>query len=236
MSPPPLPVTLDALPADEHPAPVEAVLEALPARDETPVRREKNPVVLALWALGRGLEWLFGAAVLMVGLAALAALPVLQFLSLGYLLEAGGRVARSGRLRDGFIGVRIAARLGGIVMACWLFLLPVRMLSDMAHSAQIIDPGGKWDNGLRVGLYIAMVLVFLHISLACARGGKLRYFRWPFNFVWFIGRLFRGGYYASARDAVWNFTLSLRLPHYFWLGLRGFAAAFAWLFLPVSLL
>src|SRR5262245_23406215 len=57
-------------------------------------------------AIGSVLEWLFGAAVLMVGLAVLAALPVLQFLSLGYLLEAGARVARSGRLRDGFIGVR----------------------------------------------------------------------------------------------------------------------------------
>ena len=47
---------------------------------------------------------------------------------------------------------------------------------------------------------------------------------------------FRGGYYTQARDAVWDFTLSLRLPHYFWLGFRGFAAAFAWLVVPVSLL
>jgi hypothetical protein len=42
--------------------------------------------------------------------------------------------------------------------------------------------------------------------------------------------------YAEARDAVWDFVVGLRLPHYFWLGLRGFAGALAWLFLPVMLL
>ena len=30
--------------------------------------------------------------------------------------------------------------------------------------------------------------------------------------------------------------MSLRLPYYFWLGCRGFAAAFAWLVVPVTLL
>jgi hypothetical protein len=247
IEPPPLPPMPPPLPArheliDDHAAVFVGFPPPLPDQREEqphvtppplPQRRRSRSEIELLFA---GIEWLFGLACLLGGLAVLAALPVLQFLSLGYLLEAGGRVARSGRLRDGFIGVRIAARLGGIVMATWLFLLPVRILSDMAHSAQIIDPGGKWDNGLRIGLYIAMVLVFVHIALACARGGKLRYFLWPFNFVWFIGRLFRGGYYASARDAVWNFTVSLRLPHYFWLGFRGFAAAFIWLVIPVSLL
>ncbi|MFO0928852.1 MAG: hypothetical protein U0736_17835 [Gemmataceae bacterium] len=40
--------------------------------------------------------WLFAALTPMIGLAVLAALPVLQFLSLGYLLEAGGRVGAVG--------------------------------------------------------------------------------------------------------------------------------------------
>src|SRR5260370_9113975 len=30
--------------------------------------------------------------------------------------------------------------------------------------------------------------------------------------------------------------MALRLPYYFWLGLRGFIGAFAWLALPISLL
>lgn len=181
-------------------------------------------------------EWLFGFAVLMVGLAALAALPVLQFLSLGYLLEAGGRVARTGRLRDGFIGVRLAARLGGIVVGCWLILLPQRFVSDLAYSAQIIDPGGRRAAAWRIGLLVLICVSGLHIGLACARGGRLRYFFWPFNFVCVIHRLLRGGYYTEARDAVWETTRSLRLPYYLSLGLRGSLGALAWLVLPITLI
>jgi hypothetical protein len=194
---------------------------------------------LLLWAVGTVasvLEWLFGAVSLMVGLAVLAALPLLQFLSLGYLLEAGGRVARTGRLREGFIGLRLAARLGGIVLASWLLLLPVRVVSDLARTAQIIDPGSRVAHAWRSGLFVLIALTAFHIAIACARGGRLRYFLWPFNFVWLIRRLIRGGYYTEARDAVWNTMLSLRLPYYFWLGVRGFIIALAWLAVPVTLL
>jgi hypothetical protein len=42
--------------------------------------------------------------------------------------------------------------------------------------------------------------------------------------------------YVQARDAVWNFVTSLRLPYYFWLGLRGFIGALAWLIIPSLML
>ena len=48
-----------------------------------------------------GGEWLFGVAALMVGLSLVAVVPVLQLMSLGYMLEAGGRVARSGASATG---------------------------------------------------------------------------------------------------------------------------------------
>lgn len=214
--PPPLP--------EEEPAPVPP---PLPWRRRTMTDWQK---------LVAGVEWLFGLMCLMGGLAALASIPILNFLSLGYLLEAGGRVAASGRLRDGFIGVRVAARLGGIFLMSWLFLLPVRLLADVTHSATIIDPDGRAAAGWQFALYVVTALVFFHLTLACARGGKLRYFLWPFNFVWLIVQVVRGGYYARARDAVWDFTLSLRLPHYFWLGFRGAAVAFLWLVVPMTML
>ncbi len=44
------------------------------------------------------------------------------------------------------------------------------------------------------------------------------------------------GAYASARDAVWDFVASLRLPYYFRLGLFGFLGTMAWLVIPVTLL
>jgi hypothetical protein len=48
--------------------------------------------------------------------------------------------------------------------------------------------------------------------------------------------LWRGHMYRESRDAVWDFVQSLRLPQYFWLGLRGFAGAMAWLIVPSLML
>lgn len=181
-------------------------------------------------------QWLFGAASLVGGLAILAAIPIVQFLTLGYLLEAGGRVARTGRLRDGFIGVRKAARVGSIFLGTYLMLLPMWLLSSAATSAELIDPSGPVAQQWQTGMTILTVLMGLHIAAACARGGKLRYFLWPFNVVWLAKRVLRGGYYTEPRDAVWDFVVSLRLPYYFWLGFRGFVGAFVWLAIPVTLL
>jgi hypothetical protein len=229
---------LDVLPAPEITLPLGDVV---PVVGLAPIPRQR----LTLWRLvcwaGYGIasasEWVFGVVSLIVGLAVLAAVPVLQFLSLGYLLEAGGRIARTGRLRDGFIGVRPAARAGGIVLGVWLMLLPVRLVSSLALSAQIIAPDGVLARRWRVGLVALTVFMVLHVVVALSRGGKLRYFLWPFgNPVWLVRRLWRGGYYAEARDGVWDFITALRLPYYFWLGVRGFAGGLLWLVLPVSLL
>jgi hypothetical protein len=206
--------------------------EAEAAPPPIPLRKGRNELKL----IASGIEWIFGFFCLIGGLALLATLPLLQFLSLGYLLEAGGRVTRSGRLREGVFGVRQAARIGGIVLASLLFLFPVKLLGEWVASAHVLDPGGKAEAGWTLGLYFVAVLVFLHITLACACGGRLRFFIPPINVIWFFVILSRGRYYPKARDAVWDFTMGLRLPYYFWLGLRGAGVAMAWLFLPVSLL
>lgn len=224
-------------------APAQAQPE-LPAAPVHPPPEPRRGLLVRSWrgavwlvlGIASTLEWLFGVATLLVGLAALAALPVVQFLSLGYLLEAGGRVARSGRFRDGFIGVRLAARLGSVILGAWLLLLPVRLVASMALSAQVIDPGGPVARVWRFWLFVLISLTALHVAAACARGGRLRYFAWPFNVFWLGRRLFRGGYYAEARDAVWDVWLALRLPYYFSLGFRGFLGALAWLIGPVTFL
>jgi hypothetical protein len=242
---------------------VEPVVEAVAVNDHGPVVEARvaepavvvasvvPPVVTATpvewlgvrgflrwgWFRFRGAcEWLFGAASLTVGLAILAAIPVAQFLTLGYLLEAAARVGRTGRLRDGFPGVRQAARVGSIILGVWVTLLPLRVVADLWASAELIDPGGPVARRWRLGLTALTVILVLHIVIACSRGGKLRHFFWPFtNAIWLVKRLAAGGYYAAARDAVWDFVVSLRLPYYFWLGLRGFAGALLWLAVPVTL-
>jgi hypothetical protein len=206
-----------------------------------PRRRRLTP----LWRLaGRtarrlasAAEWLFGIASLLVGLATLAALPLAQFLTLGYLLEASARVARSGRLRDGFVGVRRAARVGGLAMGIWLSMVPAWVAGSFAVSAEFVDPGGSAGRAWRFGLVIVAGLTFFHVLIACARGGRLRHFLWPFGHpFWLIRRLRAGGFYAELRDGLWDFLAALRPWYYFRLGFVGFLGTVAWLALPAILI
>ncbi|HVX15648.1 MAG TPA: hypothetical protein VHC22_30965 [Pirellulales bacterium] len=180
-------------------------------------------------------DWLFGAAALIVGLSFLSTYPLLQMLSLGYLLEASGRIARTGRLRDGFVGVRKASRVGSLVFGAWLVLLPLRFVSNMAASARLIDPDSRATRGWSMALAVLTALAVVHIIGACWRGGRLRHFLWP-RPIRVVKSLLRRGAYSRSRDAVWDFVTSLRLPYYFWLGIRGFVGGLIWLFIPISLL
>jgi hypothetical protein len=182
-------------------------------------------------------EWLFGLVTLVVGLSVLAALPLLQFLSLGYFLESSARVARSGRLRDGFVGVRRAARIGGVVLGTLISLVPLWLVESYARSAALIDPGGAIAHRFRIVLWIVIGLTFFQIAIAMAQGGRLRHFLWPPGTpFWLAHALNRGGLYTRARDGFWSFFTALRLPHYFRLGLLGFLGTLAWIVVPASLI
>ncbi|MCS6864504.1 MAG: hypothetical protein RMJ56_16175 [Gemmataceae bacterium] len=183
-----------------------------------------------------GVEWLFGLFALLVGLAVLAAIPLGQFLALGYLLEVSGRVARTGRFRDGFIGIRTAARWGKIAVAGFILWLPLYFLSLQAQAAQIIDPAGPIARQWQLWLAIVTTIVTLHALAAVVRGGRFRDFLRPFNLLWLVRRVWRGGLFREARDRLWTALVELRLPYYFWLGVRGFVGALVWLVLPLLLL
>ncbi|QDU22223.1 hypothetical protein [Urbifossiella limnaea] len=189
-----------------------------------------------LGVVGRVAEWLFGAATLTLGLALLTAVPLGQVLVLGYLLEVTGRVARTGRLRDGLIGVRTAARLGGAALGAGVLWVPLYVVSGIAESARIIDPAGTpvrlWE-----GLLLALMAVYvLHVAGALVRGGRLRHFLHPLNIPWLGLKLMRGSLYSDCRDRLWGSLVRLRLRHYFSLGVRGYLGAFLWLVVPLALL
>lgn len=183
--------------------------------------------------IGSGIDWLFGAVTLLFGLAALSVIPILNFASLGYLLRASANVAQSGRIRDGFIGVRKASRIGSFIIGSWIAVLPLRFVAGLWHERQIVAPGT--DGGWRIGVTVLTVLTVFHLVWASLRGGRLRHFLWPAP-IRFLKWLRRPDSYFSIRDAVLDYIASLRLPHYFWLGARGFAGAFAWLCLPVGVM
>lgn len=181
------------------------------------------------------MEWIFGTLSLIVGLAVLATIPVLQLLSLGYLLEVSGRIARTGSLRRGFVGVRQAARLGRITVGVTLLMVPLWFVSSLGYSARLIDPTSRATRGWALALAVLSVLVLVQIVTALMRGGRIRHFLVP-RPIQSIRLALAPGAYARARDGVWELFVALRLPYYFWLGLRGFVGAVAWLVVPVSLL
>ena len=211
---------------------LEPIYDAAP-----PPERRDWPIRAAVLAVSAA-EWGFGVLSLFVGLAMLAAVPVVQFLSLGYLLEASGRIARSGRLRDGALGVRPAARVGGVALGWWLWFWPARFAVDYADSAALLDPAdaGLTATGWRVGTTLLALAVGLHLTLATLAGGQLWRFAWPFNVVTLALRIARGRFYATTRDAAYDFVVGLRLPYLGLLGLKGFAVGFAWLVVPATFL
>jgi hypothetical protein len=159
-----------------------------------------------------------GIATLILGLAIVATIPVLQFLSLGYLLEVSGRVGRTGKLRSGFIGLKPAGVVGVFLAVLGIGWLVLRYLGSMAVNAQIISPGSE---AARTWGFLAVLGV--GVLSAAALG------------LFLIVQFFRPSTYAELRDGLWH-MVTHRLPYYFWLGLRGFVGGMIWLAVPVTLL
>jgi hypothetical protein len=209
------------------------------------VRATRARVQSRIWMLVRKIagslsstvEWLFGLASLVVILSTLAAWPLVQLLTLGYLLESSARVARSGRLRDGFIGVRRAAHFGGMALGIWLALVPAWLLQFQARAAGLIDPASAIARNWRTAFVVVMLLTSFHVAIACMRGGRLRQFLWPLGHpFWLMRRLREGNLYVRTRDKVWDYVAELRLPHYLRLGFVGFIGTLAWLAVPAILI
>ena len=157
-------------------------------------RRKRSWVFLGL----DGIRWLgsrlFGIASLIFLLAASASIPLVQFLSFGYLLEVTGRIARREPISSSMIGLRKASRLGSILLGTWLLLLPIRFVSQLAEEAWLIDPTSAQTAWTQTSLIVLMTLTVLQILAAWVCGGRLRYFFWqlvaPFSFAaWSIRRM-----------------------------------------------
>ncbi|MGY8644120.1 MAG: hypothetical protein ACKVJU_23870 [Verrucomicrobiales bacterium] len=222
--PPPLPSKLPST-VSSAPAPVSS--EGIAARPIWIIRWWRK-----FWDV---VDWLMGVVALICGLAILAVIPILNFLSLGYLLEVSGRIARTGRFKAGFIGIRKASAVGSLVVGTWLVLLPVRFVSDLWKDAELISPGSGSAQGLRIGLIVMTVLAALHISWAAVRGGRLRHFFWPAPIAFFKW-LGQNAKFTQVRNGVLGYIKALRFPYYFWLGFRGFVGALIWLGIPVLVL
>lgn len=200
----------------------------------TPLLRRLAP--LPIW-IATAWHYLIGVVTLILGLAVLVAIPIFQFLTLGYFLEAAGRTARSGKLRRCAVGVDEAARVGSVFAGFFVFWLPLQFLVSLRDDARLIDSTSPMARSLSAWTFIAFVVVLLHTFFAAARGGRLRYFAQPIrNGRWFVQAIRERRFLRDSVGRLIRFVGSLRLGHYFWLGVRGFAGTGIWLLVPSVLL
>ena len=223
-------------PVAEHPAesqvpPVPSLVDQLVAKAQCP-HPIWHPIRFAGWAV----SMVFGIVTMVLALAILAAIPIVNFIALGYLLDVEGRVARSGKFRDAFPLLPLAPRIGSMVIGIWIFLLPLRLLAWTAADARLISPGSAADRGWHLALNLSMVLVTIHICLALARGGRFSTFFRPLkNLRWFWTQSRDASYWDRAEQAVWEFLTRIRRTHYFWQGVKGWVGAFLWLVIPTAI-
>jgi hypothetical protein len=204
---------------------------------------------------GNGAGLTFGFISLVVGLSAVATIPLLQFISLGYLLEVTRRVSLQGRLRDGLVGLEQAAYLGRLIFGAGLVSLPLFVSSHLSYAAFLIEPSGEAAaRGERITWLLGGLFAF-HVLAAWYAGGRWRDFLWPLLAPWILVRLIRhrpwrnwfppamllvafwqGCWWRVSRDACWEVLTGLHLPYLFWLGMRAFVGTLIWLLPPVFLL
>ena len=145
--------------------------------------------------LRSGLDNFIGVVSIIFCTAIAANIPIVQFLSFGYLLEVSGRLARGGSLRESMVGVSKASRIGGLLLGTWLLLIPIRFFSDAVwYESHLIDPGSSQTFFARAAQLILIGVTLVQIAAAWICGGKLRYFFWqlfaPFSFgVWLFRKM-----------------------------------------------
>jgi hypothetical protein len=189
----------------------------------------RYPIRCTVWLV----RAVFGLGSLVLLLAVLAAIPIVNVVALGYLLEVEGRVARTGKIKSGFLLLDVAPRLGAIALGVYLWLIPLRLIASASADAQIINPGGTAARNLAFVSATLWAAISAHLCLALARGGSFwTFFRPLKNLLWFRKQMREGDYWEHASAHIRDFIGRLQLRHHFSLGLRGFFVAFLWLVIP----
>lgn len=172
---------------------------------------------------------------LVIVLAVAATVPILQFASLGYMLESASRIARGMPMSRCFPGAAVAGSV--VSSAIWIGLtwLPVWLVADLAYSAELIEPGSVRAQRMRVGTQIVAVLWVLWSAWALYRGGRWWHFLWPAP-LRFVKRVFRLETWREAEDRLWNWVASLQLFRLMKLGFYGTIASLVWLTVPALLM
>ena len=165
---------------------------------------------------------------LIVILAVLTAIPVLQLISFGYLLSVSGRLVNGSKLRDSLPHLQQAGQIGMAAVAIFLAALPTRAIAHLESVANLINPGSEQASQMRILALATSMLMTAYLLWAWNRGGRLSNYLWP-QPIRFLKEGWRWQTWRTTPDRLWDFTISLQAPRYFWLGLRGALGTLIWL-------
>ncbi len=218
----------------------------LPAESEVPVAPIEDRMgpgkFPGIWRPIRSAFWTihiaFGTVCLVLILAILAAIPGLNILTLGYLVDPQKRVAQTGRFRDGFPLMILAPRLGVIVFFSVLFLIPIRLQATrVSDAAVILGENHPQVVSMASNLFILQTIIAVHLMLAISRGGTPGCFFRPIkNLRWIFQRTLTTTGRAEMSTGVEQVLELVKPVQHFWIGLKAFFGAVLWLLLPAGLL
>lgn len=191
------------------------------------IRRCFALVMRCIWTL-------FCIASLVVLLAVVTAIPIVQLIAFGYLLDVAGRLTAGGKLREALPNLNRAGIIGMTVLAVLIAALPAQLLVHWESVAQLINPDSEQAAMLRFLAIGFSVFVMGYLMWAWARGGRLRHYLWP-QPVRFLREGWRPSTWSGLPDQLWDFTAALELPRLFSLGLRGALGTLIWL-IPAMLI
>lgn len=218
--------------------PVE-VMDAELASSATPMPRalvllEKPRLPWYRWP-----DWLAGrvwdGANLFVLLAVVAAMPLVQLASLGYLLNSAARLARRQPWSKAFPGARLAGRIGMFALLSTILWLPVWFVTDLSYSAQLLLPASGTARNWRVAAFLITLVWLAWVAWAAMRGGRLRHFLWPAP-VRFMRQALLPSTWSQASDNLYELVSGLHFARLWWLGARAAAGALVWIAIPVSMM
>lgn len=210
---------------------IEEPLTEAAARGAVGVATKRRWFVQPFWLLGR--SWDFAS--LLVLLAVVAAVPIVQLASLGYLLRASANLAQRRPWREALPGLRRAGKLGTFFLIATLLWLPVWLVTDLSYSAQLLQPGSDVARAWRIGAFVSTFAWVMHVGWAAMRGGRWWHLMWPAP-IRFLRQIWRPSTWKRASDGLYDQVESLRFPSLWWLGARAAVGALLWITVPVSLM
>jgi len=184
--------------------------------------------------LARVIQSIFETLSLFTMLAVMTAVPLIQLISFGYLLDVAGKLTNGAKVSEAVRWRAAAGRIGLAVLALILLGLPIRLLTHWATVAEVISPDTNQVGLLRGGAVALTLVVMLHLSWAWARGGRLKHYFWPAPSLW-LSQAWRPGTWLRAADGLIAIIRSFEIPRLFWLGARGAIGTLIWL-LPATVI